>query len=298
MKILGIYKNGNYTTTILSDGSKIRETRENEFIPSFSENCDCKITNQCDMNCPYCHEGSTKDGVYGDILNQEFLDTLHPFTEIAIGGGNPLSHPDLIKFLTKLKHKKVISNITVNQQHFEQNKDLLHELTNKKLIYGLGVSLNKPSEILVESLQEFPNAVLHVINGIFNANNLEILQNKNLKMLILGYKDLRRGTEWLKEWHEDISENQKWLYDNIQNIISAFNVVSFDNLSIEQLDVRRLMTQEEWDQFYMGDDGTMTFHIDLVEQKFAKSSVSTNRYGLLKNIDDMFSIVRKEEKWN
>ena len=43
-KILGSYKNGNYYVSILSDGSKIRSTNEDDFIPAFAESCDCKIT--------------------------------------------------------------------------------------------------------------------------------------------------------------------------------------------------------------------------------------------------------------
>ena len=46
LKLLGVYKNGNYTVKILSDGTKIRETNEDEFIPSFAENCDVKITDK------------------------------------------------------------------------------------------------------------------------------------------------------------------------------------------------------------------------------------------------------------
>ena len=34
MGLLGRYKNGNFVTTILSDGTKIRETKDYEFIDS------------------------------------------------------------------------------------------------------------------------------------------------------------------------------------------------------------------------------------------------------------------------
>lgn len=114
MELLGRYRNGNYITTILSDGTRIRETNDDEFIPDHAENMDIKITNCCSMSCPFCHEGSTKDGKHGDILNEKFIETLHPYQECAIGGGNILEHPDLIPFLKKLKEKKVIANITVN----------------------------------------------------------------------------------------------------------------------------------------------------------------------------------------
>lgn len=57
-KILERYKNGNYEVTIEEDGTKIRETSEEQFIPEFAENMDVKICNRCDMGCVMCHEGS------------------------------------------------------------------------------------------------------------------------------------------------------------------------------------------------------------------------------------------------
>ena len=120
LKLLGVYKNGNYSVKILSDGTKIRETEEDEFIPSFAENCDMKITDKCDGGCPFCYEGCTPNGRHGDILNYKFLDTLHPYTELAING-NDLSHPDLLTFMYKMKMKKIILNMTVNQIHFEKH---------------------------------------------------------------------------------------------------------------------------------------------------------------------------------
>ena len=140
MKILGKYKNGNYSVVIGDDGTKIRETEYDDFIPEFAENCDCKITDKCDGGCKWCYEGCTPSGKHGNILDAKFLDSLHPFTELAING-NDLTHPDLIPFLQKLKEKKVIANITVNQKHFERNQDFIRNLVVKKLIWGLGVSL-------------------------------------------------------------------------------------------------------------------------------------------------------------
>ena len=54
MSIIGRYKNGNYQVTIFSDGTKIRETDDDKFIPAFSESCDLKITDKCDGGCAFC----------------------------------------------------------------------------------------------------------------------------------------------------------------------------------------------------------------------------------------------------
>lgn len=295
MGLLGRYKNGNFVTTILSDGTKIRETKDDEFIPSFAENMDIKICNYCDMECKFCHEGSTINGKFGNILNEKFIDTLHPYQEVAIGGGDATSHPDLIPFLQKLKEKKVIANMTVNQIHFEKKHELIKKLVDEKLIYGLGVSLVNPTKHFIELIKQYPNAVIHVINGVLKPSDVKALENNNLKVLILGYKHLRRGNEYFEEEQNDIKVKQQWLYENLEDIIQKFKVVSFDNLAIEQLNAKRLLTQEEWDEFYMGDDGKVTYYVDMVERKFAKSSTAPfdKRYDLLDSVDDMFKVITR-----
>jgi hypothetical protein len=88
-----------------------------------------------------------------------------------------------------------------------------------------------------------------------------------------------------------------WLKENLGDIVPKFKVLSFDNLAIEQLDVRRLLTQEEWDEFYAGDDGSHTYYIDMVERKFARSSTASfdKRYDLMDSVDDMFKVIKKED---
>lgn len=294
MKLIARYMNGNIRTTFFDDGTLIRETKDDEFKPAFASNMDIKICNRCDMGCKFCHEGSTPDGKLGDILNEKFVDTLHPYQEVALGGGNVLEHPDLIPFLQKLKERKVIANITLNQVHFEENIELVENIINEKLIYGLGVSLVNPTAEFIEKISKFPNAVIHVINGVLKPSDVEALENKGLKMLILGYKNLRRGSEWLAEDHENIVVKQMWIKENLADIVNKFKVLSFDNLAIEQLEVQKLLSKEEWDEFFMGEDSEFTYYIDMVERKFSKSSTSpfNERYELLNNVDDMFEKIR------
>ena len=294
MRRIGFYKNGNYNVNIFDDGTKIRETNGDNFSPLFPECMDVKITNQCDCNCVACHEQSTIDGKHGDILNIEFIDKLNPFTELALGGGNPLSHPNLEEFLIKCRKQKLIINMTVNQKHFIENIDYIRYLIKRKLIVGLGVSVTVVSDKLIKLLKEFPNLVVHIINGIIDEKELVKLYNNDLKLLILGYKEFGRGINNYKKNNKLIENNKKFIYDNLKNIISKFKVISFDNLAIKQLNVKRVMSQEEWNEFYMGDDGQFTMYIDLVKKQFAKSSISEIRYDLTDNIEDMFNIVKNE----
>lgn len=296
IKLLGVYKNGNYSVKILSDGTKIRVTDEDKFIPSFAENCDVKITDRCNGGCPFCYEGCTPRGKHGDILNYKFLDTLHPYTELAING-NDLSHPDLLPFMYKMREKKIILNMTVNQIHFEKHFCTIKEWIDNGLIYGLGVSLVEPTDEFINMITKLPNAVIHVINGVVSVDDLIKLANNNLKILILGYKSLRRG----ESYYEENDGIIKLLQDDLDKYLFPeiitngwFKVVSFDNLAIKQLNVQNHLPEEQWNEFYMGDDGNYTFYIDMVDGTFGKNSLATERYPIMDNIDDMFNKIKGE----
>lgn len=286
------YKNGNYTVIIFNDGTKIRQTMDDEFIPLFAENCDIKITNKCSQNCPFCYEGCTKTGKHGKLFEYRFIDSLHPYTELALNG-NDLDHPDLLKFLEFLKKKKVFANITVNQTQFINNFDLIKKLSNDKLVYGIGVSLQKANNTLITKISEIPNTVLHTINGILSENDINELANHDLKILILGYKELQRGINYKSNHIDNINVNKQYLYNNLQDILTKFKVISFDNLAIEQLNVKRVVSKKDWEEFYMGDDGNFTFYIDMVKGEFSKNSIAKDRYQIGdKTIDEMFQFIR------
>lgn len=294
--IIGNYKNGNYWVTILDDGTKIRANNLDYFSPEMPESMDIKICNKCDMGCPMCHENSVPNGEIGDIMNLKFIDGLHEYTELAIGGGNPLEHPDLVPFLQKCKRLKLIPSMTVNQVHFMKNQSLIQSLVDNQLIYGLGISLVDANNDFVSAVKKIPNAVIHVINGIVTLEQLEKLKAAgNLKILILGYKEFRRGVSLYNSKKSEIEHIKSILHDVLPEIVNNgwFEAVSFDNLAVQQLDPKRLMSDSQWNEFYLGDDGFATMYIDAVNGEFARSSTSTERYPIKDNIKEMFDVVRR-----
>ena len=296
MKKLGTYKNGNYIVTMFDDGTKIRQTKYDDFIPAFPENIDVKLTDKCSIGCPFCYENCTPNGKHSVIdFKSRFLNSLHPFTELALNG-NDMDHPQLEELLVFLKGKSIITNITVNQKQLKDNFDKIKDFQERGLLYGIGVSLTDANDELVEMMSKLNNTVLHTICGILSENDINILKNKNIKLLILGYKDLGRGVSWKKNNPNEFERNRSYLYDTLPKMAEMFNVVSFDNLSLKQLDVRRLLTDKEWEEFYMGDDGNFTFYADLVKNEFAMNSLSQERKPI-GNLDvhEMFSAIRNKQ---
>ena len=287
-------KNGNYMMFIdLETGTKIRKNNLDCFIPEKPESMDIKITNKCDMGCAFCHENSTADGLHGDIMSLKFIETLLPYTELALGGGNPLTHPDLVPFLEKCKSLKLIPSMTINQVHFmkPEYSELIDKLVSEKLIYGLGISLTRATDEFIVKVKKYPNAVIHIINGVQPLAEVRKLYDQNLKVLILGYKMFRRGIEYFSE---AVDSAKTEYYAELADMTKRFDVVSFDNLALNQLEVKRLLTDEEWNEFFMGNDGSHTMYIDCINKQYARSSTAPieDRRELLDDIKPMFDYIR------
>lgn len=214
------------------------------------------------------------------------------------GGGNVLEHPDFVPFLKKCKKLKLVPSVTVNQIHFMQQHKFLKQLTDEKLIYGLGISFHHPDKNFLPMLRSFPNAVIHTIAGITKERDYEFLADNGLKILILGYKKFGRGMQAYQESHQHIDYSIMNLKHLLPHMVKEkwFDSISFDNLALEQLDVKSLMPQDKWDMFYMGDEGSSTMYVDMVNREFAANSTSKTRYPLLDNVEDMLKVIHQEKK--
>jgi hypothetical protein len=297
MKKLASYKNGNTYTTIYDDGTKTHFTKDNEFEFEFPESHDISISQCCDNGCEWCYYGCSPTGKHGKLIGWKFFETMHPYTEIAINLQSPVN-PDLIPFLTEMRDRKIIVNATVNQNHFMDDSmlSLICHLEKHGLIKGIGVSLTNPRQDgFIETIREFPNAVIHVIAGITPWEDIQYLMGHDLKLLILGYKKTGRGKKYYDGMFIPIITQMKYLEGGLDEVINGFKVVSFDNLAIEQLHIKDRLSDKEWDMFYGGDDGTVTFFIDLVKGVFARNSLSQIVYPIGdKTIDEMFAIIKEE----
>jgi hypothetical protein len=298
--VLYEYKNGNCKVFIHEDGTKVREVYAVS-APVMPESIDLKITDQCDNNCSYCHEGSTPEGKHAapeTIFS--IVEGLHAGAEIALGGGDPLYHPNLREILEGLKERRLIANITIRPASFFKKESnpfnvvkAFRELVDQKLVFGVGLTADDYAEVFNEVFGM--NAVFHCILGVTSPRVGMSLNRIGKKILILGFKTVGRGQAY---WDSDpsiktnIREWKFWL----QALLSSPNnsIVSFDTLAIEQLGVEEMVKPEVWKEHFMGREGEYTMYVDAVNKEYAVSSSSPRTPIGDKDIREMFYDVRKK----
>lgn len=297
-ELLHSYINGNHIVSIYDNGTKISKTisKDSEYLTyDFPESFDFKLTNKCNGGCGFCHENSTSNGGNPPLkrfLSSRFYTSIHPFTEMAIGGGNVFESEDLKLLLQENKTKNILSSITVSQKHLKENFHQLQELVSDNLIKGLGISIVNPQDLETISLAKSlgNNIVFHVINGLVDETWENVFSNN--KVLILGFKRKGRGIQYLSDNPSPIMRNQAWLEKNLKRLSGISEILSFDCLAVKQLNPKKNLdlSCNEWEMLYDGDDeipkdilGNIrcsTMFVDFPKRKIARSSISSTRYDL------------------
>ena len=270
------YRNGNADITLYEDGTRFIETEDSILRLDTPLNIDIRVSKRCPYGydssrgvsvCGFCHESATVDGKvcdYDKLLNVIRESDLPKGTELAIGAN--LISDDFIEFVKELNILGFIVNITVNERYLTDRGDRQLKKV-MQYIKGLGISFRTlcGSMNLPEWISEYSNTVLHVICGIDNLKDVCKLHKKYHKILVLGEKDFGFNTNKV-----DLNSKSHIEWDTyIMKLTKLFNIVSFDNLALEQLHIRDKISKDEYETFYQGEH---SMYINAVDEYFAPSS--------------------------
>lgn len=267
------YQNGNSTVELFNDGTRIINFEGNLKL-DYPLNIDIRVSTACSLGfnpktnkatCEFCHESARTDGKECDYNElKKMLKGLPKGIELAIGGNKLTS--GLTDFLLWSKKQGYVNNLTVNHLHINKNEFLLKMYLEEKIISGLGISYRKDFPLnFDEYFMRNPNVVLHVIAGIDEVE--DVISTPFKKILVLGYKTFGFGVDYIEN-HAVKTSIQEW-YWNVKKVIDNKKLVSFDNLALEQLNIKRFLPQKMWDEFNQGEH---SFYINAVDQYFSPSS--------------------------
>jgi len=277
--IITKYTNGNANITLEDSGTRTIEY-EDSLKLDYPLNIDIRVSTKCAFGynpntkkafCNFCHESARTDGLDCDYPSlAEKLEELPKGIELAIGA-NELTFK-LWEFLIWCKAKRFICNLTINQGHIARDLRQIKNAIDFNLIKGLGISYRSGLKFNIpEQLLDYPNTVFHVISGIDTIQEISDLAEKGVKkILILGEKDFG-----FNQGNVDLTaqKHKEWFW-KVSTLFDKFKVVSFDNLALQQLNIKRFFQNEDWNTFNQGE---YSFYINAVEQYFAPSSRSADR---------------------
>ena len=269
---------------------------------------DLKITDFCEYNCPFCYQDSTKKGKHApleDVIHiLEKIKEMGVF-EIAIGGGDPTSHPQILEIITAIKELDIVANITIKGVDslgkfvdMYKNTGDIHRRDGG--IWGIGISVNSLKEIkeILEKTDilnsNFYITFQHVLGIAPEKELIKMISylstdvdNRDVGLLLLDYKTTGRGNnitpveiDLIKTLEKLILLSKLWGVDDIENEI-GWNRYNLINIGIDTPLAHkykdRLSKEINIPEYmYFVKEGQTSMYIDAVEKKIGKCSYEEN----------------------
>jgi|JI10StandDraft_1071094.scaffolds.fasta_scaffold00157_123 hypothetical protein len=223
-------KDGSYWTLVnVSGGHKIRLSFGDEIAPaaaSAPELVDLSITDYCDEGCGFCYRGSTVRGKHAEKSDIEgilwALAELKVF-EVAIGGGEPTTHPLFFQLLSRIRRMGMMPNFTTRKlewlNDFKNVKDVLDagaafafSVHNAEDVHRLSEAIGKTG-----CEGQLNVSMQHALGSLDNeegfAELIRAAEETAFPLTLLGYKNTGRGRAFGEKpssrWLDIIEESNR-----------------------------------------------------------------------------------------
>lgn len=255
-------------------GDKLRFSFEDDFIlthSSIPELVDLKITDYCTKGCAFCYQSSTGAGKHGNLKYiYSIIDALAKLGtfEIAIGGGEPTSHPRIISILEYCKKANIIPNLTTKSQKWFKDEELKEKITG--LTGAIALSIGSAKELqswLDIDCYLSTDFTVQIVLGTITREELEsildLAKMNELRVTLLGYKPVGFGKDF----------NFIPYTDYVMDIIKTYPNLSIDSALLSEIESKLLEIGLD-KRFITDKEGKFSCYIDAVEMFIAKDSYS------------------------
>lgn len=171
---------------------------------------DIKITDKCDHNCAYCYQASNKNGYHSSKETMIYIAdacAIMKVFEVALGGGDPISHPDIIDIIKEFKTKKIIANLSTKSTAWLSNDSFRNAIFENCGTVAFSVSTLKETQDIITELKKYSltdhqwgerrKTSLHYVMGSSDIDELSrilsLCYDEEMSIVLLGYKINGRG---------------------------------------------------------------------------------------------------------
>ena len=183
--------------------------QEDAYRAPIPELVDISISNHCTKGCTFCYRNSTPNNIFMSVEDYETaIRSLYDSRwgnvfQVALGGGEPLEHPQFLEILKVTKKYNVVPNFTTNGLHI--TKEIARQI--KPLVGAVAISFpnilsikNSKAHIFIE--EGIKTNIHFILDRKSIKQGIEILQGKHNELLkgfnaviFLTFKPMGRGSE-------------------------------------------------------------------------------------------------------
>jgi len=191
-------------------GTRMRFSRTPYEKASVPELVDLKITDRCIHGCAFCYQGSTRTGAHAPLARiRGLLETFAELGvfEVALGGGEPVDHPDFPDILRIGRDLGLTMNFTTYATEWSRDSRIVSALKSAPGC-GIGVSVHGKRDLkkigeISEALRNnryWADITAQTVVGAASPATLAALMqaaiDANMPLLLLGYKATGRGADF------------------------------------------------------------------------------------------------------
>lgn len=277
-----------YTLIDRTNGNRLRLSFNDTPITysSFPQLVDLKITDYCDKGCTFCYQSSTTEGQHGNkYWIEQVINKLaeSECLEIALGGGEPTSHPDFIDILKHIKYRGMLANFTTKSIKWLRNsinyQPILDNTNSIAVSVSSGAELNT-FLVALEDIGYSPNQInlsVQVVLGAVTKDALKEIKRichfEHLRLTLLGFKEVGFGETYPKI--EYLSWIEEFMFDKKKRV----------NISIDSAlmaEIEPILAKNNVDpKLYTDKEGHFSCYIDACTKTLHKDSYSRTESYLL-----------------
>jgi hypothetical protein len=266
-----------------ASGAKVRfsfddlaATPTGTFAP---ELVDLKVTDFCRNNCRFCYQDSDEKGEHASMQNigrlAYALGELGVF-EVAIGGGEPMEHPDFLEILDIFQRNGIVANFTTRETDWLRDEARRERIMSR--CGGFALSAGTPHD--VEDLRTIfdyhgipsDGVHVHIVMGTVSRTEFEEMlrtcHDAGFRATLLGWKSAGRACKrkpkpydwWMDAVREEAERDGRYWLSPWIGIDTALAQQSGGKLS----DIPKCC--------YYLEEGRWSCYIDAVKFRMARSS--------------------------
>lgn len=132
-----------------------KEFDDDPLFAPWPELADISISNHCTKDCNYCYRDSHENHSFMSVEDYEYVlrclnhSSWGNVFQVALGGGEPLEHPDFLEIIEITNEFGVVPNFTTNGIHL--NRNITKSIKGK--VGAVAISISNIDEIMTTNLE-------------------------------------------------------------------------------------------------------------------------------------------------